>query len=233
MRKSEAGMAVLAVLVGGALIAGPAFAAAAAEQSAQAAVWTPKEFRFVYQGFTTHYTCDGLRDKIRETLLRLGARKDDLYITESPCAAPAGRPTPFPGVFVRMNVLVPVGSGAQAGSGSTARTPGGQAGQAPGGQAAQAGQAGQAAAAGDREAAEVSAHWKTVDLGPRGGGPDASGDCELMEQIKQKIVPLFTTRNVEISNNNCVPHQLQPVGPSLRADVLIADSRDTNAPPKS
>ena len=31
----------------------------------QSAVWTDKELTFVYQGFTTKYSCDGLRDKVR------------------------------------------------------------------------------------------------------------------------------------------------------------------------
>jgi hypothetical protein len=230
MRNLVAGTSMLATLVSGVLLCGPASAVGAdVAQSpagqAQAAVWTPKQFRFVYQGFTTRYSCDGLRDKIRETLLRLGARKDDLHVTETPCAGLGGRPTPFPGVSVRMSVLVPAsGAGAQSGGGQAA----GQ-GAAAQGAAAQGGGAGQGANSGAAGSAEVPAHWKTVELGPRGGGPDASGDCELMEQIQQKIVPLFTTRNVELSNNNCVPHQLQPTGPRLRADVLMADPRDTNA----
>ena len=40
----------------------------------QSAVWTQKEFQFVYQGFTTKYSCDGLRDKMRTVVLELGAR---------------------------------------------------------------------------------------------------------------------------------------------------------------
>ncbi len=60
------------------------------------AVWTPKEIQFTYMGFTTHYTCDGLRDTIKEMLLQLGARKDDLKVTEQPCAGNPDRPNPFP-----------------------------------------------------------------------------------------------------------------------------------------
>jgi len=48
----------------------------------EAAVWTPKEVQFTYMGFTSKYTCDGLRDTVREMLLHLGARKDDLKVTE-------------------------------------------------------------------------------------------------------------------------------------------------------
>src|SRR5471032_1735561 len=76
---------------------------AAGEQSA---VWTQKEFKFTYQGFTTKYSCDGLRDKVRLILLTFGARKD-LKVSEWGCAGNSGRPDPFPGVAVKMSVLEP------------------------------------------------------------------------------------------------------------------------------
>src|SRR6516164_7839784 len=70
------------------------------------AVWTPKELRFTYMGFTSHYSCDGLADKMRSIVLQLGARSD-LKIRETPCSGQLGRPTEFPGVTVNMNVLTP------------------------------------------------------------------------------------------------------------------------------
>src|SRR5450631_584377 len=76
---------------------------AAGEQSA---VWTPKEFKFVYQGFTTKYSCDGLRGKVREIVLAFGARKD-VQVNSWGCAGRSDKPDPFPGVAVKMNVLEP------------------------------------------------------------------------------------------------------------------------------
>ena len=76
----------------------------------QLAVWTDKELTFVYQGFTTRYSCDGLRDKVRDVLLDLGAQKKGLKVTELGCSSPDGRPDPFPGVRVKMKVLQPTGS---------------------------------------------------------------------------------------------------------------------------
>src|SRR5690349_4550812 len=58
---------------------------AAQTTTEQSAVWTPKQVTFVYQGFTTRYSCDGLRDKLRDLLLKLGARKD-LQVEETACA---------------------------------------------------------------------------------------------------------------------------------------------------
>src|SRR4029077_17632258 len=89
------------------LVAAEAAAEAPAETAPPAwAVWTPKQLRFVYSGFTSHYSCDGLRDKMRAILLQLGARAD-LRVQPVPCAGLAGRPTEFPGVTVNMNVPAP------------------------------------------------------------------------------------------------------------------------------
>jgi hypothetical protein len=179
--------AVLATLVG--VGAPAAWAAAPDADNAQLAAWTPKELRFVYQGFTTRYSCDGLREKMRSALLALGARKD-LTVREGVCSSPVGRPDPFPGVNIKMQVLTPLAA--------TAAAP---------------------------DATAVAAHWKTVDLRLNQDALSESGDCELIEQIKQSILPLFTTRKIEYSSN-CVPHQLSAGGTRLRAEVLISDAPD-------
>jgi hypothetical protein len=179
--------AVLATLTGVGVPA--AWGAAPDADNAQLAAWTPKELRFVYQGFTTHYSCDGLREKVRSALLALGARQD-LTVSESACSSPFGRPDPFPGVNIKMQVLTPLTA---------------------------------SAAAPDAAAAAVAAHWKTVDLRLNRDALSDSGDCELLEQIKHSILPLFSTRHVEYSSN-CVPHQLSAGGTVLRAQVLISDA---------
>lgn len=87
------------------LAAVPALAAA---QDSVSAVWVPKHVQFIYQGFTTRYSCDGLRDEIRTMLDKLGAK--DLKVREIACTSPPGVPSPFPGVTVNMRVLVPASS---------------------------------------------------------------------------------------------------------------------------
>ena len=160
----------------------------AAAAPAEFAVWTPKEIQFTYMGFTTHYTCDGLRDTIKSMLLQLGARKDDLEVNETPCSGIPDRPNPFPGVRIKMNVLQP--APAELGEGVKM----------------------------------VEAHWKSVTLPYRESGINAAGQCELIEQFNQKILPLFTTRNVDV-RATCVPHQLTPLGTKLQAEVLVTDQR--------
>ena len=161
----------------------------AAAQESVSAVWVPKEVQFIYQGFTTRYSCDGLRDQVREMLDKLGAR--DLVVREMACTTPPGVPSPFPGVRVKMRVLVPASS-AEASKEKSAGSP-------------------------------VQAHWKDVVLMPQNAGYDRQGQCELIEQFKDKFLPLFTTRNVKFGST-CIPHQLT-LGTHLSAQVLMSPAK--------
>ena len=172
----------------------PARAEAPAETAPPTwAIWTPKELRFVYMGFTSHYSCDGLRDKMRSILLQLGARPD-LTVREVPCSGLAGRPTEFPGVTVNMNVLAPWD-----------------------------------ATKANVNATPVPAHWKNVQISTDRDPLREAGDCELIEQVKSRVLPLFNARQVDY-HSSCVPNQLQIGGTQLKADVPIADPQPTAAP---
>jgi len=179
-----------AIAVAATLLISPTWAAGAdapAGGDAQSAVWTQKQLHFLFQGFTAHYSCDGLEDKIRHVVKQLGARGDS-EVHASGCSSPFGRPDPFPAVNMKMSVLQP----------------------AP-----------------DHAAATdlVAAHWKRVDLHLDRDPVWEAGDCELLEQIRQKLLPLFATRKVEFTSN-CVPHQVQ-LGTQLAAELLVADPQDT------
>jgi len=87
---------------------GPAQTSAGSEP----AVWVPKVLTFTYRGFTTKYTCDALRTKMKTYLLELGARPD-LQVRTWGCTQPVA-PDVFPGVTVQMNVLQPAASAAPA-----------------------------------------------------------------------------------------------------------------------
>jgi hypothetical protein len=89
------------------VLAGPRLAMAA-QPGDVAAVWVQKEVRFVYTGFTTKYSCDGLEDKMRRILLQLGAR-DDLKVMPYGCLR-SGTPETNPGVRIVLHVLQPVGA---------------------------------------------------------------------------------------------------------------------------
>ena len=70
----------------------------------------------------------------------------------------------------------------------------------------------------------LGAHWKRVDLLADRDILEAASDCELIEQVARKIVPLFTVRNVDY-NATCQARNLLPGSTRLKADVLVAHQR--------
>lgn len=95
---------VAAALAGALIVSLPVEAATPASVEA---VWVARQVTFIYQGFTTRYSCDGLRDKIHAMLTHLGAR--DLKVRAIGCARVVGVED-FPGVQVKMEVLLPATS---------------------------------------------------------------------------------------------------------------------------
>jgi hypothetical protein len=83
-------------------------ALAATDPGQQPAIWVQKELNFRYVGYTTKYSCDGLMDRMRGILLKLGARKD-LKLTGYGCLG-VNSPEATPGVRIVMHVLQPAGT---------------------------------------------------------------------------------------------------------------------------
>jgi hypothetical protein len=75
----------------------------------------------------------------------------------------------------------------------------------------------------------LGAHWTRVDLLHDREIMEAAADCELIEQVAQKILPLFTVRNVDY-HAACQPRNLVPGATRLKADVLVADQHPPAAP---
>jgi len=65
-----------------------------------------------------------------------------------------------------------------------------------------------AAAAASAPAADqsVPGTWRHVEWAPHKPYQLGGGDCELIEQVRDKILPLFSTRNL-VNKVSCVPHQ--------------------------
>jgi len=68
----------------------------------------------------------------------------------------------------------------------------------------------------------VPALWQPVDLLARRDPVDAATDCELVQQIKLHILPLFATRDVDYSAA-CAAHLPLVGGTRLRANVLMPE----------
>ena len=62
--------------------------------------------------------------------------------------------------------------------------------------------------------------WRHVLLAPREPRGLAAGDCELMEQFRDLILPLFATRAVQ-NRVQCVPYQESAGAYSLQFDAFL------------
>jgi hypothetical protein len=67
----------------------------------------------------------------------------------------------------------------------------------------------------------VQGVWRPVPFAARQPQQLALGDCELMEQFRQQVLPMFTTRNV-VSNTTCIPHQESGSNIDLKFDSFTA-----------
>jgi hypothetical protein len=159
-----------------------------------AAHWVERKLDYTYSGFTAHFSCDGLRDTVRDVLLALGARRKDLKIEERGCVKFNG-PEPFPGVAATFSVLVPVTPDEVGKVGDTSSQP---------------------------------TQWHSVDLVQLTRTGVESVPCELLEQLKRKALPLFTTRNLKF-RSACVPHEESLGDIDFSVDVL----RPAEHPPRA
>ncbi len=73
-----------AIVICALLAAAPAMAADGQGLEETAAAWKRHEVDFLYMGFTTRYSCGGLKSKVRLLLKHLGVR-DDVKIVERGC----------------------------------------------------------------------------------------------------------------------------------------------------
>jgi len=69
--------------------------------------------------------------------------------------------------------------------------------------------------------AGVQGAWRPVTFAARQPQQLALGDCELMEQFRQQVLPMFSTRNV-VSNTTCIPHQESGSNIDLKFDAFAA-----------
>jgi hypothetical protein len=65
----------------------------------------------------------------------------------------------------------------------------------------------------------ISGVWRSVAFADRSPREVAAGDCELLEQFRDKVLPMFTTRNID-NRMTCVPNQLSVSGINLKFEVF-------------
>ena len=77
----------------------------------------------------------------------------------------------------------------------------------------------------------VAAVWRPVSFADHSPRELALGDCELVEQFRNSVLPMFATRNVE-NKVTCIPHQDSGSVISLRFESLAAAPHAPKAPPR-
>jgi hypothetical protein len=63
--------------------------------------------------------------------------------------------------------------------------------------------------------------WRSIAIADRSPREVRLGDCELVEQFREKLLPMFTTRNVD-NRMTCVPNQLSGSAINLQFEVFEA-----------
>src|ERR1700684_2037669 len=130
-------------------------------------VWQKHQYSFVFMGFTSTYSCDGLASKLKLLLTAAGARRDS-KAQPGACASGFGRPDKFARADLTFYTLAPT-------DGTSAD-------------------------------AKPIGTWRAVSLSNRSPRVLSTGDCNLVEQSRSNVLPMFTTRNI-VDNTTCVPHQ--------------------------
>ena len=172
-------------------------------------VWQKHQYSFAFMGFTTTYSCDGLADKLKLLLIAAGARHD-VKSQAGACASGFGRPDKFARADLTFYTLTP---------GAADAAPG-EADAAPG--------AAPSAADTATGGKPVDGIWKPVAFADRSPRELSTGDCELVEQFRSNVLPMFTTRNVD-SRTTCVPHQNSGSVINLKFESFAAPPRRAHA----
>jgi hypothetical protein len=65
----------------------------------------------------------------------------------------------------------------------------------------------------------INGVWHSVVIADRSPREVAPGDCELIEQFRDKVLPMFATRNID-NRMTCVPNQLSGSVINLKFEVF-------------
>jgi hypothetical protein len=196
-RRTHVAYAVAGLLIAGlaAIVSAHADEVAAPAAPPVDAVWIQHEVRFTYMGYTSYYSCDGIRDKVRYILKQVGARPDDLKVTVG-CLEPFGVER-MPSV--RIKATMPAEA-----------TPETLAKLAEDASHRELVKRVQGSGQGTDDAtARFPAVWKTVEFRGRPGARIEDGDCELLDDLTKQVFPKLGVKVTPDSSLSCMPRQVQ------------------------
>jgi len=177
-----------------------AVASAHAEDAPVQSNWKLQEITYSYVGFTTAYDCDAAEAKIKSILLKLGAHPNT-KVSATGCAFNR----PERNFFVKITAATPVPSS------EIATTPADQSREEL---LKRLGKTSEFATD------AFPATWKTVDLSKDRRLNLRPGDCELMEGLRDKVLPKLGMKVTE-DRLACTPNQLSITTPQLTVSALV------------
>jgi hypothetical protein len=74
------------------------------------------------------------------------------------------------------------------------------------------------------EGERIAGAWRSVSLAERSPRELERGDCELTDQFKARVLPLFTTREV-VDQTTCIPNQAAGTVINLKFESFTAAPR--------
>jgi hypothetical protein len=178
--------------------------AEAADQRPVQAIWKPQEINFYFQSFTTFYSCTGLEDKLKRILKELGVH-GTVRVRSSECQGSVAR---MPRVL--LNVVSAVEATPQALAERDKSKSRHELSARVRGQTEELKDA----------LEEFPAQWRHVRL-TRGALGLEPGDCELIDELRRKVLPKLAVRVVH-NNMSCSPNQLTLGQPQLEVEALVA-----------
>jgi hypothetical protein len=72
----------------------------------------------------------------------------------------------------------------------------------------------------ENSSAPINGVWRSVAFADRSPREVRLGDCEVVEQFRDMVLPMFTTRNVD-NRMTCVPNQLSGSVINLKFEVFV------------
>lgn len=174
----------------------------AAESSAPVqATWKTQEIRYSYTGFTTAYDCDAAEARIKAILRALGAH-EQTRVSAQGCEF--NRPSRNFFVTITAATPVPVADAPKATPTSTSRE-----------------ELLKRLGVASKQLDETfPAEWKTVQLARDRKLDLEPGDCELMEGLRDHVLPKLSVKVVS-QRVECIPRQVSLQTPELTVSALV------------
>jgi hypothetical protein len=178
----------------------PLIVSATTQTGTAQATWKPQEIRYAYSGFTTAYSCDAAEFKLEQILKTLGAHPNT-KVRATGCSLTRPSTDFFVTVITATPVAVDPGQSVVAG-------------HVDGKILKQLGL--------DQSALTQSfpAQWSTVDLSRDRKLDLQPGDCELLEGLREHVLPKLALEVVE-DGVSCTPRQLSIQTPTLKVAALL------------